>query len=1757
VSQKKKPNKQKPGRKAGAAAAKRTRAPAAATTRSTAGPGFKFEDYVAAWLLTGMLTGQEVPGIRATGIRLQMQTSSLGWDVDDLLVTGAGSGPVHRLAISCKSSVQVTPSGLPLNFTRAAWREVRKEAAVGPDDAIALATRGHDAAFDQTWADIKGWCAGPSTELPLARINASTKHKRVFGRIKGASAQEVAEADDATVVRLIQRLEVLPFDFQLVPSHNESDAIERCGRLLRGGSGAEAKRLWEVLLRRAEKARLGDGTIGLDDLWRELSAHFDLEDHPNFVASWRVLSALSSDHVGTIDLELPSGFRAAHNEAADTLAARLQQGALAVVIGESGAGKSALVRTVLDEKFGGWQQVWLKPDVLEALLSESKRGQLGLTHALLDVLKFCSRPTNVLVIDSAERLSPDGAKRARKLIEELVGAASDACRVVVIGQADSVDSLQAIAGIAVPDAVEVGALPAPVVREALRSSPRLAWLASHNDAVAVLGNLQALAWVMQAENLFAQQGFAGAFSVTAVANRLWEHWTAKETRYQNLLIRLAVREASFERSFAIGELDIADAEAFDRRPVQLPLRRNARGRIEFQHDMAADWSRFQRLKEIADDTAQWAKLATNPLWNGALRMLGQYLLRQASGERTGWDDAFDKIEAGSLAQDVLLDALFLDPLAEQFLDQRAELLLANHGGLLNRLLRRFHHIATVPAASNPAVGIEPGLQFYIEAQYRTPLYGRWPGLAGFLAKHQDRVAGLMLPAVAKLCELWLTKTPEHLGNGVLTPYRREFADLALASAREMQLAQRKGTIFLDDSERPVYSAALAAAGVLPDEVSDWALEMVGLRPLREDLTERVAAHRREEAAKRAARTQSDAEFRTREERKRSLPVSLSSRQRLPPWPLGPKGRVEKDFRYTCLHTGALLHLMKVRPQIAAEVALAAIIEDDPEEPSQRLLEEELGLQFDSESYPTIYWKSPFFQFLFVNQEVALAALLQLVNFATERWGRLGGEQNGANALAGVVLTLTHGTSRMYVGNGAVFDWSHANSHSSGQLHCALAALEFWLRALAGNGTDIVPIVDRLLRESNSVGILGVLVNVGKYRPTLFAGPLRPLLASYELYVWDDHRMRALPYRFDAFNWVRAGEVVFEMAREWTLAEYRKVSLRKLVSDLVQANAKVAVHVATAAAGWKRPDDKKSALEQGILAAQLDARNYPAAADGSSRKTFQCPHDLQQDIDAFHEATEPILQTLTLAYHCDRVLLSPQPLSAEQCEALTAALEAVASDSASDEETRRGARLAAASTLMIKGSDWLKDHPQRRQEMEGLVREAVADIGETWQSLRGHTIAVGRGELAYVAQAVAHRWMAGGDAGREWEPLLLRVLTSRDRSAVATVMGIAYANRAQLGESWWRLLQLLQIWAGLCALGPNIDDPPYLDGLWNRWLRWLRRCRLDVAGLDVGVINPLEIAKRVERLHKDRWAREHRRKSAFRRPPAHRYSHGLDTHPLADAFVWLLNGTYADEEAEQARRIALELWAFEVWHTHEDCDEDEDQRLPSEFGYAVLDVLAGMVATNSAQQAEILWRPVFSLGPAGHHAIGHFLSCYFARVAKGADSAAFIKTWRAMLAFALGGNGWTGKRRWYDGERLLRQLLCFGADHALSGSFEGRPLLMHAQDFYQQWATDHLTVEEDNAAGLCGFLASDVGKPLRVEGLRWLATALGGDGGLRWHRDRTGHVLVEFLDVFLTADAERALRDPETRDALLQLAALLVARQVPNGLALQERVQKLR
>jgi hypothetical protein len=1706
-----------------------------------------------------MLRGEAIPGINVLGDKLQTQTKALGWEIDDLLVSGGPSrgDETARLSVSCKSNVQVSAAGLPPAFVAAAWMQWRKPAQMRRDrDSIALVTRDRHPAFAATWADIKGWCADSDIGSALAKINASAKHKKIFSSVRDPAAGAETAADAKATVALIRALQVFPLDFQLVPSPTEQDAVASCRSIVASGKMDDAVALWQTLVQRAEEARLSGGTISLEALWAQLRVQFRLVEHPDFAASSRALTSLSDDYVSRIETGLPNGTQFARMQLAADLTAVINSNLVTFVYGNSGTGKSSLVKGVLDSQFQDYRQVWLGPEQAEVALSELKRGAVGLDHALLKILANTSNPRNVLVIDSAERVAADGRARVEALLTGLIAAsAGSSWRIVIIGQTEAwADGrLRDLIAVSQPTRdVEVQELKAGEVTAALRATESLRWLASHDDAVAALTNMRALAWVIQAERAFRARS-AGVMSLTAVADRLWSFWTDDKAAIQNLLMRLAEREANFERSFPLSQMNMADANALDSLPRDCPLRRTATNRVEFAHDLAADWARFQQLKEMSDGTPRWAPLASNPLWSSALRMLGQFLLRQKSGDKTAWDVSFAAVEKSSgspLAADILLDALCLDPMAEQFLSERRALLFENRGERLNRLLKRFYHAATVPSIPEHIQG-DASMNLYLEAQFRKPIIGRWLRLAPFLVSHKERLAELMSIDVAKLCETWLTTTPVKLTGDVPMPYRQGLAELALATARHVQITNITSHFFTSESEKAIYGAALLGAPDVPEQIGELALELAHRRPLNSDVKAAVNAIRDREARERAEKIRTDPEYRKRMKERQRAPTFISGTRKLPPWPQGPRGRVDRGFQDACVKSGGLVPLMRIRPEIAAEVLLAVIIEGEPEESysGSARLDLDLGLAFDQDGYPTIYWKSPFLHFLAISPSHAIDALLRLVDFCTERWRH---ELQVPDDGAVIRLQMPDGTVKAYSGNGQVLNWAQDNSTHAGQLFSALAALERWLCMEIDRGADVSAVVRDLLQRTGSVAVLGVLLNVGKYRPELFLDALLPTLGSLHLYMWDDYRVKNLSMYFDQLAWFRQGKTAFDLAKQWTASPYRRMPLRDVARKLIAKHDAVAAYVLQSTQSWPALTDRKQSLEVRILKVELDNRHYAPGTDADGDPRIEYPEDLQRDVAAYQEDVLPEIQNIQWPYKCEKLISTQGVLFDEGARTLASAFESLSGEK--DAEVRLVGRCALAATLMVKGGAWLSEHPSVKQEVGALIDQMVCDIGDTPDALRVSAADRGRGELKFVAYAVAYRWLVEPEDGETRERQVLRVLTCWNDAAVTTLMAVAHSNRVTLGHRWWRLLEVGLLWSALSLLLPRRYDPPlHLIAPWTRWLRWLRTRKLDVPGRSVAHVNPVAIAEREEALEVLRWKRDAGGKPQRTAGPRRHF--GLETHLLKRIFAWLLNGPAAAPEDQQ---ILLSLWDFVVWQLSDQSDEDREP-VPDELAYELARKLASLALSSPIEACERFWKPVLALGPKAHYLVGQFISSWFLGISEQTNASDFGQQWQAMLTFALAQDEWTKGRGWYHGHTIFRQLLGFGFESQLARIPGYQGVVSDARGLYVLWAEKYLPREEDNLGALCDFLQSIAGAVLRIDGLSWVSQAtLRGEAHTgRWYRDRTGSAMVEFLDVLVTQEATEIAKNPALRDSLIRLGAHLAAKQTPAALALQERIGRLR
>lgn len=1736
---------------------------ASATLRSTSGAGFEFEDLISAWQLVKALSGEQAPGIGGVLTQVQAQVSTLGWHIDDLLLTAQAAGATRRLAVSAKGNMQVSATGLPADFVTRAWEQWRNPQGLfnRTADGLALVTLGTHQAFDPAWREVKNACSGTDTALAMSRIRSNTRQLRVFD-----SVQKPGGASEEETIELIRHLHVLPTDFQFAHSETEAQAIAQCRRLLASGGDDEAQALWKRLIDVAKEVRLRSGTITIADLLSLLRGQFGLRHHPDFERDWETLSNVTADHKARIETELPSGYAVPRMAEKASLQVAVTGNLVTVVFGESGTGKSALVKSVLNGTYPSWNQVWVGPESLKTALSAARRSALPLTHELSLVLNATGKPQNVLVIDSVERIEASEFVVIRQLLQAILPREGEigeaAWRVVIVMQPQSWVE-ETILGGRKAHLVEVDALKSDAVKLALLQSPTLGWLVAHDDTIAALTNLRTLAWVIKAGAALGSNA-GGLASHTAIADHLWKYWTKARADVQALMMRLAQREALFERSFALTDLESADTATFTQRPEELPLRLNERtNRIEFEHDLAADWARFQFLKQISTDTPQWADLAGNPLWTNALRMLGQFLLRQPVETGTAWDVAFGaaEIAKNKLVGDILLDALCLDSDAEHFLTERVDLLLGNDAKHFTRLLLRFHHIATVPAGGGMGLSAVVGL--YMEAQYRSVVFGRWPPVLRFLIAQRERLAVLVSPALAKVIETWLTKTPQMLSSGTLMPFRREMAELALAMALNVQVEKGHGVMYLMD-ELSLYTAPLAGAADLPTEVGNWALELAGRREVDADVNRRIAEVQLQKAKAHAERLKSDAEYKARHEKMKQMSSFTGSfHERLPPWPLGASNKVDRDFRTACIKENGIQSLMRAQPNLAAEVLLALIIEDQPEreEYGSGRFETDLGLHYPEDAYPSAFWKSPFFSFFHLAQETALSSLIALVNFCTERW--VAEVMKGRTVpVPGVTLQFADGSKKTFLGWWQVFGWPQSNdSMRNGNLFCALDALERWLTMRLDAGEDITSDIERILKGGNSAALVSVLLNVAKYRPSLLTGPLAALLTFPNLFDWDRARVKQVAYNFIGWSWFQGGQAMFDFAREWTLAPHRQKEFINVVVELLLADHGVARRLQALLPTWALPEDPKEALEFKLLFAALDRANYQTGTDpatGAETQGFVCPNELSLELQSWQNDNAPTLTYLLVPDRCEQRLQSGQPLTDNEAAYLFRLLkECEAGSEGDDEEAKSKCRFGAAGTLVALGGAWLTQNPEAQTHALEVVRAGVAAVASTGEEIRRQRMGSLRDELKFVAYAVMHLWLNDGDGVQEWETAVLRLVTSGDTRATAVVVGVAYANREQLGAAWWRLLRAGLFWSGLILLAPHYGDGDDAERAWRVWLARLRRFPLRGPSATPDDLDFKRIVAGRERLDFRRRMRLYNAGDRAWRGKPERYRDGsLDGHSLAVLFNWLIEGDGTGDRHLDTR-LALRIWDYDVTRAKARKKEEYGEYdLPSQnLGYDILEKLGALSIVAPTGEERVVWEPVLAHGPAAHYALQHFIRSLFLRLGKGEDPVAFERLWRATAEYGLAAD-WSQPGLWFYGERLICDMLGFGNEDALSRLNPGAALRM--KGVYESWAATHLARYEECITRFCHFLTTDFGAPLCLDGLRWLAVTLKAlEPSGRWHRDGTGTALVELVASALSSDGQALSQDVQARQALVEIAAALAAMNIPTALVLQERIKQLR
>lgn len=1697
----------------------------AAPIKNTVGEGFSVEEQVVAALAMHLLCG--VPWLGANGftiVAFECQKQADGWFFDDVVIHGERAGVGCSLGCSVKSFPVFGSQGAPKELVTALWAQWRATAPRAFDagrDWLALISAQHTPEVREVWFGLTDEARVTDPAVYGARFTNGAQpaaRRDTFASLRpaGESPEEVA--------RLLSRLHLVEHDFQHTSARSAEHCIALAQQALEDSARERAPDLWQAVCAVVAPIRRKGGRITLSELLADLVPQFPLKHHPDFAADLIAIDTESRARLVTLPVKLGRVLDFDRPELATAIAERTRQRRCAVLVGDSGNGKSVLARNWAAKRPGPiW---WIRAGDLAQ--PGGLRTLFKLKHAFGQLFAHSSQPGRI-VLDGLDKCFEEAAfaEAARVLLAANEAAALPRWEVLVTCCPEDWErvhrQLMRHGAALTSENVAIPRFSSQELTDACTRFPALTGLAQRPHLRAILRWPKVL-------DLAATYGQGAGAAAQWASESDFAQWFWKSILSQDQLASPRDRVARKlgvllgDRMSSTIALDLFDAAEI---PLLNDLTREGhldidpnRNTVRFSHELLADWARGRELQVQGNTVATFlASRLTSPLWHRALRFHALARLEQNS-DATAWLDLFQQFRGDAtiddLAQNLLLEAAIFALDSAAILERLWPTLEANEGALLQRFLRQFVRVGTIPDRYVLQLYKHrtPEQQLELETLHRVPWAPYWFGVIAFLGRHVEAVATLAPEESAEVCCHWLSLC-RAFPNGMDTT-----AALAVAVARRAMrgaLRHHYGSNREASPKEEAYRAMVAAAPVAPEPVTDLVLKLAGRR------------------------LPADGE---KEPEKFPRPKSIPDRGEPKPWPEGPITRASGAFRRVLLDGQYAAPLFHALPAVAAD-AMFGVLLDLPYE-NDSFDDFGVSFQLDEHGFDTsahlprsAWWTNgSFVAFLNANPAVALATIIRLVNFATDRAGEL-----PEDARTRLVVPVRVGDQiHLWRGHPHTFVWHKGHVFGPRAVSCALLSLEKWFYLQLEAKQPIDGYLTTIVAESRSIALAGVLVEVGKKNPELFLGPLRPIVEALE-FSWMERQLRATGeggYMGASFD-ILGGEA--QVAHEWAKLPHREEGLNELVVRHFLTEPPWQAMIEEMKPRWAArlaaTDDPPPEFFASAVS-QFDLANWKIdRKDGKKLITYTPPADLPQPTAAETAQQERTQLLLFIPMECHRMLQreipSPEAKLVEWW-ALLAKIEALdIPEEQRDYRSTADALLGIVAVAVVLHRDWLAADAAREEVAERLLFE----IGFKRQRARASPDEIiGYKWDNFAAWAMTTLWRESPD-----DPVLRQGVAGLAMwpryEVVERVLLVAAAQRAPLGTHFEMLL------------AHAIRHAPLRDRI-DTERAWQKETFDHNAALNVHFEAFLDA--KTEPLPRE-W-----KTLAAPKPPGHyRESGGMDMMQLHAALTWAADLSQARDAAERQAWIGLHLQALACGLARLDrlagllAQKGEDDQLMDERDAFrgekdLLQRLGEMVARMApGENHRPLWEPILAMGAHGARWISAFLSAWFLDArAHDLVKPGMAEQWIAMLKYASASPAWVPeKRHWRSGRDLWEQLL--GIDSLGWNYWDERMIdVVHAvREFHEAWARQHAMSVYDTEHYLI-FLGHKGARRTRVSGLILYHEATGTADAHYWAEEEIQNGFARVLQLALDETGAELAADRTAREAFLAIALKLTAQQHALG-----------
>jgi hypothetical protein len=1111
----------------------------------TAGFGTFYDVDVVATCLIELLAEQTFQNeVGSRLVRVSVQKQDDRWRLDDILLSYDSVGNTDFLIpISVKSFPLFSKTTERQEFVQHAWTDFlameRRPRKFDPErDRLGLFAR-----FDgsprlrqiETLIEKARQQDGNFVDRILEPTNFQDAEQWLQWLRMPSMSAAIDTVSDDLLQTFIASLHVRNFDFGGATSLSLHTALESCRSMCAGEQTEAGVQLWHEIWEVAKSLRLAGGDMDRRELINRLKTVVQLKASPRFNVALQVFRSKSAGDLAVQPRKIGGKVAIGRPELERSISDyfNASEPIHAIVLGDSGVGKSTAVANAI-ESYGVTNEIFFFRLETACEIVENE-ALLFKPFTIREVFAGTAEQSKIIVIDGVEQASN---RNQVSSLAKLVLAATyvPTIRLVLVCQREQYQRVLSFLNDHNVDAKEwkrilVDSFSTSEALKAIMSRPSLRRLFTSPELPSLYRRpiiLDALLRIDCDQDI----SHLSAIGESHLIHWVWEHriTAVYGTAVSNLLLALGQRQGD-ESELETSQSSLPEfANSIDDAMKGSLLERN-RTKVRFSHDIYADWSRMlwllnqgSSMHDVLEEKSQ------RPKWLRAIRMVGINLLEQDESKNT-WLRFVGK---SSTVSDLFLDAILFSANPDVLLDQLSQHLFDSKALLARRLVRRAMVVCSVPGllADRKAAAGE-----VVTSVHRTmqrdpkPYHASFGSLLQFLERNVDAVVEHLPHDAAKMTRMWLEMTP------VEWPYRASAAKVALALCQNLVLGDKRWSSTEDEASEEIFKAVFFAFEDSPQDATNLLLNAAGLEP----------------NSPRAKRSQERANER---EKKRSEILSEPIRD-LSPWPSGPIYRPHASFRKACLAGDAMWPIFKDSPNLARRLILAVSIKmrsDDVDEGYHHggFGDNENGLERLYHSMTgNHYRQGPYLSFLQINTEAAISLVCEIANFASVRQVESIDRIGGSSVLARVRSPVNR--SAVWLGDEHSFNWNRGLLTSCDSLVPALTAVEKYIGDLLDAGENVDQLVAHLVRSCESAAIAGVLFDLGRRHPSLFQGPLKPILRSPLLILWAE-TISANPKQPGFCNVsLDYGEWFFNEHKAWLLADYRSKSVAKIAKSILDSS----------------------------------------------------------------------------------------------------------------------------------------------------------------------------------------------------------------------------------------------------------------------------------------------------------------------------------------------------------------------------------------------------------------------------------------------------------------------------------------------------------------------------------------------------------------------------------------------------------------------------